>query len=273
MDELELPFGLPAASPTVTIPDLVRFGTSTWTYEGWEGQVYKRTYAKTSFPRECLGEFCQYLYKGQPLFRTVGNDSPLYRPSDDGPTLSSSIGLHLQPPISNWYWLNLASDLQNAPDYLASIASDTRALPSTSVVLGRGYFLPVSQAHAFDPLQGDPTTSRRSFTLENRDIGSTGAMQDVAHDPKAAADEAARHVGDRLESAAEHIRTLLPDSGISGQVADTLTRGVKQAATRLQEQGFGGMIDDVVGIARRYPMQALFVGLGCGYLLFRLRRD
>jgi uncharacterized protein YecE (DUF72 family) len=42
--------------------------------------VYKRLYAKTAFTRECLGEFCQYLYKGQPLFRTVGNDSTFYRP-------------------------------------------------------------------------------------------------------------------------------------------------------------------------------------------------
>lgn len=59
---------------------LVRFGTSTWTYEGWQGQVYLKTYAKTRFARECLGEYCQYLYKGQPLFRTVGNDSTFYRP-------------------------------------------------------------------------------------------------------------------------------------------------------------------------------------------------
>lgn len=59
---------------------LIRFGTSTWTYEGWQGQVYKRQYTKTAFTRECLGEFCQYLYKGQPLFRTVGNDSTFYRP-------------------------------------------------------------------------------------------------------------------------------------------------------------------------------------------------
>ena len=63
-----------AASP------LVRFGTSTWTYEGWQGQVYLRTYAKTAFARECLGEYCQYLYKGHPLFRTVGNDATFYRP-------------------------------------------------------------------------------------------------------------------------------------------------------------------------------------------------
>lgn len=59
---------------------LVRFGTSTWTYEGWQGQVYKRQYAKSKFAQECLGEYCQYQYRGQPLFRTVGNDSTFYRP-------------------------------------------------------------------------------------------------------------------------------------------------------------------------------------------------
>ena len=60
---------------------LVRFGTSTWTYEGWQGQVYTRQYAKTAFTRECLGEYCQYLYNGEPLFRTVGNDATFYRPA------------------------------------------------------------------------------------------------------------------------------------------------------------------------------------------------
>ncbi|HEY5932848.1 MAG TPA: DUF72 domain-containing protein, partial [Nitrospira sp.] len=51
-----------------------------WTYEGWQGQVYRRQYAKTTFARECLGEYCQYLNNGEPLFRTVGNDSTFYRP-------------------------------------------------------------------------------------------------------------------------------------------------------------------------------------------------
>ncbi len=61
-------------------PPLVRFGTSTWTYEGWQGQIYKKTYAKSAFARECLGEYCQFLSNGEPLFRTVGNDSTFYRP-------------------------------------------------------------------------------------------------------------------------------------------------------------------------------------------------
>jgi uncharacterized protein YecE (DUF72 family) len=64
----------------VALSPLIRFGTSTWTYEGWQGQVYKRPYKKTSFARECLGEYCQYLYNGEPLFRTVGSDLTFYRP-------------------------------------------------------------------------------------------------------------------------------------------------------------------------------------------------
>jgi hypothetical protein len=109
--------------------------------------------------------------------------------------------------------------------------------------------------------------------MEHRDTGDTGAIQDATHEPRAAADEAARNVGDRLESAAGRLRAQLPDSGIAGHAADRLTQGVKQATTSLQEQGIGGMIDDVITFARRYPMQALFVGLGCAYLLSRLRRD
>ncbi|MGH7146827.1 MAG: DUF72 domain-containing protein [Nitrospiraceae bacterium] len=62
------------------ISDLIKFGTSTWTYEGWQGLVYHRQYAKTKFSQECLGEYCQYLHNGEPLFRTVGNDSTFYRP-------------------------------------------------------------------------------------------------------------------------------------------------------------------------------------------------
>src|SRR5262245_39032665 len=65
---------------TMSVSSLVRFGTSTWTYEGWQGQVYQRQYAKNTFARECLGEYCQYQYQGEPLFRTVGNDATFYRP-------------------------------------------------------------------------------------------------------------------------------------------------------------------------------------------------
>ena len=64
----------------MSLSTLIRLGTSTWTYEGWQGQVYHRGYAKSTFARECLGEYCQYQYQDEPLFRTVENDSTFYRP-------------------------------------------------------------------------------------------------------------------------------------------------------------------------------------------------
>ena len=62
---------------------LIRFDTSAWTYEGWQGKVYNRQYANCSSARECLGEYCQYLYNGELLFRTVGNDATFYRPPNE----------------------------------------------------------------------------------------------------------------------------------------------------------------------------------------------
>lgn len=68
----------------MALSNLIRCGTSTWTYEGWQGQVYKRSYTKTAFTRECLGEYCQYRYQERPLFRAVGNDATFYRPPTTG---------------------------------------------------------------------------------------------------------------------------------------------------------------------------------------------
>jgi len=59
----------------LSLSPLIRFGTSTWTYEGWQGQVYTRQYPKNTFTQECLGEYCQYQYQGEPLIRTPDTQS------------------------------------------------------------------------------------------------------------------------------------------------------------------------------------------------------
>jgi uncharacterized protein YecE (DUF72 family) len=57
------------------LPERVRLGTSSWTFEGWQGLVYHRQYTKAAFTRESLAEYAAY-----PLFRTVGIDSTYYTP-------------------------------------------------------------------------------------------------------------------------------------------------------------------------------------------------
>ena len=68
----------------MVLSPLIRFGTSTWAYEGWQGQVYQKVYAQSRVSQQCLGEYCRYLHHNAPLFRTVGNDSAFYRPPSTG---------------------------------------------------------------------------------------------------------------------------------------------------------------------------------------------
>lgn len=63
-------------------PDLpLRFGTSSWAYEGWQGLIYHRPYVKSRFSRECLSEYAVFQHEGRPLFDTVGIDHTFYRPA------------------------------------------------------------------------------------------------------------------------------------------------------------------------------------------------
>src|SRR2546428_5112369 len=73
---------LPAPRPELVelagrLPPSVRFGTSTWTYDGWAGDVYHRRY-RGAQPARRLEEYVRY-----PLFRTVGIDSAFYEPPSE----------------------------------------------------------------------------------------------------------------------------------------------------------------------------------------------
>jgi uncharacterized protein YecE (DUF72 family) len=73
--------GLGAAGPedferlAARIPPLVRFGTSTWNYPGWQGLVYHKDYGPKGAAAKMLEEYAAF-----PLFRTVGIDSSYYGP-------------------------------------------------------------------------------------------------------------------------------------------------------------------------------------------------
>lgn len=56
------------------VPPSVKFGASTWTYDGWADDVYHRPY-RGAQPARRLEEYARY-----PLFRAVGIDSAYYEP-------------------------------------------------------------------------------------------------------------------------------------------------------------------------------------------------
>jgi len=69
----EVDFDLDAAG---LLPPNLRFGCSSWKYEGWKGQIYRREYkTKKAFEAESLREYAEF-----PWFRAIGMDHTFYTP-------------------------------------------------------------------------------------------------------------------------------------------------------------------------------------------------
>ena len=49
--------------PKMGLSPLIKFGTSTWAYEGWRGTVYTKDYPKGRFKKDCLAEYAAYAVK------------------------------------------------------------------------------------------------------------------------------------------------------------------------------------------------------------------
>ena len=116
------PETIPAPTPEVVelaqgIPPEIRFGTSTWTYDGWFGDVYHRRYPGPQ-PAKRLEEYTRY-----PLFRTVGIDSAFYDPPSEAELASYARALPPGFPCVSKVWERITAKRieQNGmrnPDFL-----------------------------------------------------------------------------------------------------------------------------------------------------------
>ena len=102
-------------------------------------------------------------------------------------------------------------------------------------------------------------------------MGST--MKPTVDEAFDSAQRLTEKAGETLASVGESLRQRLPESGGFGEAAEKVYRGVQQTAGYLQDEGVGGVVEDIEVLIRRYPIQTLFLGMGCGYLLSRLRPD
>ena len=106
---------LPPPSPEVVelakdIPANIRFGTSTWTYDGWTGDVYHRRYRGPQ-PAKRLEEYVRY-----PLFRTVGIDSAFYEPPSGEVLRAYAHALPPGFPCVSKVWDQIT--VKQSPDFL-----------------------------------------------------------------------------------------------------------------------------------------------------------
>lgn len=106
-------------------------------------------------------------------------------------------------------------------------------------------------------------------TLEHTAEQVRATVHDAVADTMAAADRTTTRAGEALESATDRLRERLPQDGAAGAAAEAVSRGVKHTSRVLRQQGASGIVEDVEILMRRYPIQTLLLGLGCGYLLAR----
>ena len=85
------------------LPPEVLFGTSSWNYPGWQGQIYTKTYkSDAAFKAESLEEYAQY-----PWFRTVGLDASFYGPPSPKTLARMSEQLPGDFPVVSKVWEDL----------------------------------------------------------------------------------------------------------------------------------------------------------------------
>jgi hypothetical protein len=108
---------------------------------------------------------------------------------------------------------------------------------------------------------------------------SQGASQ-TYNDAKAKAQEfgsaaaekvggATKAVGEKMSSWAGTLRDRAPQEGTMGSAAKTVADQLESAGSYLQDHTVDNMARDLTSLIRRYPMQAMLVGLGIGYLMSR----
>ena len=108
---------------------------------------------------------------------------------------------------------------------------------------------------------GDKTAGAvANMTAKAREIGAIAMSK---------ASEAATVVGAKMESLASAIREKAPHDGAT---ATAVAGGLESASFYLREKKFANLATDVTAVMRRYPIQALLMGVGLGYLLARRRR-
>ena len=72
-----------------------------------------------------------------------------------------------------------------------------------------------------------------------------------------------------MGSLAGVIRDHAPHDGAIATAATTVAGGLESASTYLKEKDYENLATDLTALVRRYPVQALLVGVGLGYLLAR----
>ena len=87
------------------------------------------------------------------------------------------------------------------------------------------------------------------------------------------AEELVGSIGRTMDSTAQTIQSTLPRTNkIASAAMGRVVDGIDTSMEYLAARGMVGVVEDVETLIRRYPFQALMLGVSVGYLLSRSRQ-
>jgi hypothetical protein len=95
---------------------------------------------------------------------------------------------------------------------------------------------------------------------------------DVASNVGHKAGETVSNVGSQMRNLAGTIRQSAPNEGLLGSAASTVAEGLEAGGRYLEEETLSDLGREATDLIRRFPLQAMLVGIGIGYLLARATR-
>src|ERR1043166_622696 len=134
----------------------------------------------------------------------------------------------------------------------------------------------VQEKYGYERGQAEQEVERRFKEYTDKTGGAITGMTAKAWEAGAAAankaNEAASVVGEKIGSLASVIREKTPPDSRVAKAATTVADGLESASSYLREKKLEHLAKDVTGLVRAYPVQALLIGVGLGYLLARRTR-
>ena len=123
-------------------------------------------------------------------------------------------------------------------------------------------------------LKDKATEEASALSMKGRDAISAAAAKtrDVASSTLQMAEGAVDTIGGEMKSLAGSIREKAPAGGMCGGAASGIANTLESSSAYLQERNLDGLGGDATNLIRRYPLQALLVGLGVGFLVGRIVR-
>ncbi len=133
---------------------------------------------------------------------------------------------------------------------------------------------------------------RSDFGMENQGSNVTEQAKNLAENAKDKAKQGMEYVRDKAGQAGEYVRDRAeaatsstgkgmeslagtirdkgPQSGMLGRATSTVADTLDRTGRYLEEQGLGGMAEDLTGLVRNHPLPAVLIGIGLGFMLARL---